>query len=81
LQKTDQNSELMMSGTFADIVDEVQKLSVEEKEELRLLLDKYLIEDRRAEIRENYLTTRKEEKEGKLKTPRNMDEFREMLRK
>lgn len=70
-----------MSGTFAALVEEVQKLSLDEKEELRFLLGKYLVEARQTEIYDNYLATRKEEEERKLKTPRDMDEFRRMIKK
>lgn len=68
-----------MNGTFSSIVEEVQKLSIEEKEELRQLLDKYLIEARREEIHNNYLATREEEKQGKLKTASTVEDFRRML--
>ncbi len=36
-----------MNGTFAAVVEEVQRFSIDEKEELRFLLDKYLVEVRR----------------------------------
>lgn len=68
-----------MNGTFSSIVEEVQKLSIEEKEELRQLLDKYLVEARREEIYNNYLKTRGEEKQGKLKTASSAEDFRRML--
>lgn len=68
-----------MNGTFSSIVEEVQKLSLEEKEELRQLLDKYLIEARREEIHNNYLATREEEKQDKLKTAASAEDFRRML--
>ena len=42
-----------MSQTFAEVVEEVKQLSVAEKEELRELLKKYLIDERRREIHEN----------------------------
>lgn len=57
-----------MNGNFAAVVDGILKLSLEEKEELRSLLDKYLIEARREEILDNFQATRKEEEQGKLKT-------------
>lgn len=68
-----------MSGTFAAVVEEVQKLSLEEKEELRQLLDKYLVEARRGEIYNNYVTTREEERQGKLKAASSIGELRRML--
>ena len=39
---------------FSTIIEEVQKLSIDEKEELHLLLEKYLVEARRDEIFENH---------------------------
>jgi len=55
-----------MSQTFAEIVEDVKQLSVGEKEELHELLKKYLIEERRREIRENADTGLKEYRDGKL---------------
>lgn len=68
-----------MASSFASIVDDVQRLSLEEKEELRQLLDKYLIEARREEMHNNYVATREEEKQGKLKTSSSTEELRRML--
>lgn len=68
-----------MNGTFSSIVEEVQKLSIEEKEELRQLLDKYLIEARREEIHENYLEAKKRADSGELKSSSNVQELLKML--
>lgn len=43
-----------MSQTFAQVVEDVKQLSSAEKEELHQLLKKYLIEERRRQILENY---------------------------
>ena len=45
---------------FSNIIEEVKELSIDEKEELHLLLEKYLIEARRAEINNNYKKSLKE---------------------
>ena len=45
--------EVEMARNFAEVVEEVKQLSVAEKEVLQKLLRKYLIEERRREIREN----------------------------
>ena len=42
-----------MARNFAEVVEEVKQLSVAEKEVLQKLLRKYLIEERRREIRDN----------------------------
>ncbi len=68
-----------MSTSFAAVVEEVQKLSVEEKEELRHLLDKYLIETRREEIYQHYIESKSAEKEGKLFTPKDNNDLRKWL--
>jgi endonuclease III-like uncharacterized protein len=43
-----------MSHNFAEIVEEVKHLSIEEKQELQELIEKYMIEERRQEIYQNY---------------------------
>ncbi|WP_017295025.1 hypothetical protein [Geminocystis herdmanii] len=53
--------------TFCEIVESVTKLSTEEKEEIKSLVEHYLIEEKREEIYTNYLLSQKREKEGKLK--------------
>jgi hypothetical protein len=68
-----------MSQTFAEIVDDVQQLSLAEKEELQELLRKYLIEERRSEIRENAEAGLKEYREGKLQSFTNIDEMMDSL--
>jgi hypothetical protein len=52
---------------FSQIVEDVKKLSLSEKEELQLLLEKYLIEARRDEIHSNFEESKAEYKKGKSK--------------
>jgi hypothetical protein len=68
-----------MSATFAEIVEDVKQLTPGEKEELHELLRKYLIEERRREIRENAETGLKEYRDGKLQTFSNADELMDSL--
>lgn len=68
-----------MSGTFNAIVEEVQKLSVDEKEELQVLLLKYLVEAKREEIHQNYLYSKKQLERGALKFSDNIEDLRESL--
>ena len=68
-----------MSQTFAEVVEDVKQLSPAEKEELQELLKKYLIEERRREIRENSEAGLKEFREGELKTFSNVDELMDSL--
>ena len=48
----------MQLTTFAHLVEQVQQLSTDEKQELQQLLEKYLIEDRRQAILRAYEETR-----------------------
>jgi hypothetical protein len=68
-----------MSTTFAEIVEDVQQLSFAEKEELQELLSKYLIEERRREIRENADAGLKEYREGNLERFSNVDDMMDSL--
>ena len=68
-----------MSETFAEIVEDVRRLSFTEKEELQELLRKYLIEERRAEIRDNLAAGLKEYREGKIQFFTNIDEMMDSL--
>ena len=64
-----------MSQTFAEVVEVVKQLSVAEKEELRELLNKYLIDERRREIRENAEAGMEELGRGELKSFSNLDDL------
>ncbi len=68
-----------MLGTFNAIVEEVQKLSIDEKEELQSLLMKYLVEAKREEIHQNYLYSQKQLQRNALKFSDNIDDLRKSL--
>jgi len=68
-----------MSATFAEIVEDVKQLTPAEKEELHELLRKYLIEERRREIKENAEAGLKEYRDGKLQTFSKVDELMDSL--
>ena len=68
-----------MSANFADIVEDVKALSVPEKQELRQLIEKYLIEARRDEIYDACANSLTELDQGKLKFSSDTDELRGML--
>jgi hypothetical protein len=55
-----------MKDSFAEVVEEVKNLSTEEKVELRILIEKYLTEEKRQEIYDNYQAGLNELKEDKL---------------
>ncbi len=69
-----------MTTTFAGVVEEVKRLSVAEKQELRSLLDQYLIEERRHEIYENYLASSQELSRGELSFSSDSTQLKEWLR-
>ena len=68
-----------MSQTFAEIVEDVKQLSPAEKEELQELLKKYLIDERRREIRENADAGMEEMRRDQLKPFSNVDDLIDSL--
>ncbi len=52
--------------SFTDVVEAIKTLSLEEKEEIQMLLAQYLREERREEMYQNYLAAKQAETEGKL---------------
>lgn len=68
-----------MNTNFAGVVEEVKQLSLDEKSELKDLLESYLIEERRQEITENGEESRREFQSGELKFSSNVDELMESL--
>lgn len=68
-----------MSQKYNTLVEEVKKLSVEEKEELKFLIEKYLVEERREEIFKNYQESKKEIEEGQLEFSGDIKRLKEML--
>jgi hypothetical protein len=63
-----------------NIVDMIRQLSPEEKIEIRDLLDKALIEERRREIRRNCLAGEKEYRQGRVKFTGDTKKLMEMLK-
>ena len=68
-----------MKVSFVDVVEDVKQLSIEEKQELKDLIDSYLIEERREEIYQNYQTSKQNLADGKLQFSTNLDELEAML--
>jgi hypothetical protein len=68
-----------MDATFVEVVETVKQLSIEEKLELRGLLDNYLVEERRDEISKNFATSLREESEGKLAFSSDLAELEAMF--
>lgn len=68
-----------MSSSFAQIVEEVKSLSSLEKQELRGLIDRYLAEERREEIYDNFVQSRKELEEEKIAFSSDLNVLKGML--
>ena len=65
--------------SFAEIVEDVQKLSFDELQELKILTDKYIIEIERERLYQSHLESLKEYDEGKLKGSSDINELKKML--
>lgn len=65
----------MKNIEFEVLVDEIKNLPLEDKEEIKTLVEKYIIEERREDILNNY---KKSRKEGLHKKPRYSDNVEEL---
>lgn len=68
-----------MNMTFNDLVNNIRNLSLPEKLEVKDLLEKSIVEQRRSEIHDNFLKSRKEYKEKKLKFASDITRLRKMI--
>ena len=68
-----------MGNSFAGVVEEVKRLSFDEKRELKDLLESYLIEERRHQIWENGEQSRIELENGELEFSADVNELMEKL--
>lgn len=64
-----------MEKTFATVVDDVRQLSYEEREELRDVIDRSLVEERRDEILRNGAAAREAHGRNELKAYSNVDDL------
>lgn len=64
---------------FSDVVETIKNLSFEEKQELHTLLAQYIREERRNEIYQNYLETKKEVATGNIKFSSDINRLKEIL--
>ncbi|MBH8573769.1 hypothetical protein I8752_12210 [Nostocaceae cyanobacterium CENA369] len=65
--------------SFSDVVEAIKGLSIEEKQELQILLKQYLREERREEIYKNLNTAQIEEQKGELKFSSNINELKQLI--
>jgi hypothetical protein len=69
-----------MSPSFESLVEEVRTRSIEEKEELRFLLERDLVEERREEILRNHRRSQAELKRGKIKFSSSIQDLKKSLK-
>ena len=69
----------MTTTIFSNVIEDVKRLSIDEKEELLFLLDRYLIEERRSRIYQNYQESLKELQENKLEFSNNVSHLKKMI--
>lgn len=79
LSWSDNHLKVFQSMSFSDAVEAIKALSVKEKQEIQLLLQQYLWEERREEIYENLKTAQAEEQSGTLKFSSNMTELKKLI--
>ncbi len=70
-----------MSVGFNSIINKVQELSYDEKEGLKFLLEKYLIDEKREMILKNYQESLRELKSGQLKFSSDIGELKKSIEK
>jgi len=68
-----------MQLNFATIVEQVHNLSYHEKSDLQELLEKYLIEERREEIYQNYLLSQQQYSDDTLEFSSDISKLEKML--
>lgn len=65
--------------TFNDVVEVIKGLSTDEKQEIKLLLNQYIREERRDEIYDNFKLAQVEQKKGELKFSSDINELRQLI--
>lgn len=68
-----------MSKTFESVVEQARACSTEEKEELKFLLERAIIEERREEIQANHRRSQDELKRGGLKFSSSISQLKKSL--
>jgi len=65
--------------SFNEAIEVLINLPLNEKEEIKEILEKNIIEERRREIYKNYKKAKREVKEGKLKFSSDINKLKQML--
>jgi hypothetical protein len=79
LKLTNQRNEGLQPMTFSDVVEEIKRLSTDEKREIQLLLQQYLREERRNEIYDNVELTQAEHQNGNLAFSANIQDLKRLI--
>ncbi len=64
---------------FKDVVEVIKGLSIDEKQEVQLLLNQYLREERRDDIYNNFQLAKLEQQQGELRFSSDMKELRQLI--
>lgn len=64
---------------FSDVVEAVKRLSTDEKQEIQMLLQQYLREERRNEIYDSFAEVKAEEEKGNLTFSSDVEELKKQL--
>lgn len=65
--------------SFSELVEAIKNLSTEEKQEIQLLLNKYLTEERRDQMYKNFIISKVDEQNGELKFSSNINKLRQLI--
>lgn len=65
--------------TFHDVVEGIKSLSMDEKQEISILLQQYIREERRDQIYDNFQLAQVEEQKGELKFSSNINELKQLI--
>jgi hypothetical protein len=65
--------------TFNDVVEVIKSLSTHEKQEIQLLLNQYIREQRRDQIYDNFKLAQVEQQKGEMKFSSNINELRQLI--
>ena len=68
-----------MSTTFNDLVDIVRELPLDEKIEIKDIIEKSIIDENRNKIFQNYLDSKKEFEAGKLTFSSNIETLKKSV--
>ncbi|MDQ7054912.1 MAG: hypothetical protein Q9P14_19265 [candidate division KSB1 bacterium] len=68
-----------MEMQYDVLIENIKNLSLSDKEELKKLIEKYFIEEKRKEIAKNYSKSIAELRKGKLSFSSNIDELRKSI--